>query len=202
LLAEVTDVSSHLAAVADLWVASHVGLWIFTIFLGLLVLGLYRQIGEVVMPLSVRLGLAQGLDVGEKAPDFTLADQGGHEVTLAAADGVPTVITFGSPDCPPCRSLAGELQDFDHDSLRLLFVAGPKREENRRFAATHKAAYPVLTDERDSTAQAYKVSGTPFVYVLDRDGTVRAKGIASTRDAVKGLVKEGLGTRWRREAVK
>jgi methylamine dehydrogenase accessory protein MauD len=202
---EVDTPSFATPAVTDLWAASQIGLWVFVVFLALLVLGLYRQVAELAMPLSARVSMQQGLDIGERAPSFKLADQRGNEVAFASdINGAgPSIVAFGSPDCEPCNDLADELRDLAPESLRILFVAGTSRKESKDFAATHQVQYPVLTDDdTSSTREGYKVSSTPYVYVIDRGGVVRAKGIASNRETVTALVAEGLGKRWTSQVAK
>ena len=188
-----------------LWILSHFGLWAFSVFLTLLVLGLYRQVGELTLSRARQLALSQGLAIGSDAPEFVLTDQAGEPRQFPRlADGsLATVLIFGTPDCPPCRSLAEELPQLSRaEGLEMLFVGGPDSEENARFAAEFRPGIAVLSQGSESpVTAAYKVNTTPYVYVVDRNGVVRAKGITSTADGIRGLVQEGLGKRKAKEVI-
>ncbi len=178
-----------------LWLASHIVLWVFCIFVTLLVIGLYRQIGELSISPSRRTAMMQGLQVGDEAPSFSLTSSEGLEVSFPAA-GAPSLLVFGDADCPPCNTLADELNKLAPASVRILFVSGDDSAENRRFAAEHHVTYPVLNDPGSATSKVYKVRNTPFVYVVDEEGVVRAKGIANSVVTVSELLADGLGKSW------
>lgn len=172
--------------------ASHVALWVFCIFVTLLVIGLYRQIGELSISPSRRAAMAEGLQIGDEAPEFELADFEGRKISFPNGNG-QSVVVFGEADCPPCNSLAGQLNSVADDRVGVIFVAGENDEDNKRFAAEHGLTFPVLNDPAFATMKAYKVRSTPFVYVIDERGTVRAKGITNSAEGVRELVTEGLG---------
>jgi methylamine dehydrogenase accessory protein MauD len=174
-----------------LWVASHVALWAFCIFVTLLVIGLYRQVGELSISPARRAAMAEGLQIGDDAPTFDLTDYEGRRVTFPNGSG-RSVVVFGEAGCPPCNTLAGQLNGIG-DLVHVFFVSGDGIEENKRFAAEHKASYPILNDPTSETSKAYKVKSTPFIYVIDEGGTIRAKGITNSADGVRELVSEGFG---------
>lgn len=140
--------------------------------------------------------MLQGLQLGDEAPPFSLTDHDGRGVAFPDSGRVPSVLVFGEADCPPCNTLAGELNKLANDTVRILFVSGDDADDNRRFATEHRAAYPVLSDASSSTSKAYKVRSTPFVYVVDEDGIIRSKGIANSAATVADLVRDGLGKSW------
>jgi peroxiredoxin Q/BCP len=178
--------------VTGLWIASHIALWAFSIFMTLLVIGLYRQIGELSISPSRRAAMAEGLQIGDEAPAFELSDYEGRRVSFPNGNG-RSVVVFGEADCPPCNTLAGQLNSVADEHVGVIFVAGENGDDNKRFAAEHGLTFPVLSDPELVTMKAYKVRSTPFVYVIDEAGTVRAKGITSSADGVRELVTEGLG---------
>jgi methylamine dehydrogenase accessory protein MauD len=178
---------------SSLWVASQLGLWAFCVVLTLLVLGLYRQVGELMISSSRRFPLSEGLQIGSEAHAFKLLDQWGQPigVPLNGDKSLPTILIFGSPECPPCGKLAGALGGLVDELGRIVFVSGPDAEGNRRFAEAHEASYPILTQDAGlSVSQLYKVERTPLVYVVDSENVIRSKGIANDAEAVRALVAE------------
>jgi methylamine dehydrogenase accessory protein MauD len=178
--------------VTGLWVANQIALWVFCIFMTLLVIGLYRQIGELSISPSRRAAMAEGLQIGDEAPAFELTDYQGRSFSFPNGNG-RSVVVFGEADCPPCNKLAGQLNSVADDIDSVIFVAGEDGDDNRRFAAEHRLTFPVLSDPASATMRAYKVRSTPFIYVIDERGTVRAKGITNSAEGVRELVSEGLG---------
>ncbi len=171
------------------WAASVIALWAFSIFLTFLVLGLYRQVAALSLSPARRAAQSQGLPLGTTAPSFSLPDQRGREISFPPEpDGLVSLLVFGSPTCAPCGSLAEELRSSPPVDARLVFVASEDQEANQEFAAEHEAWYPVLTDgEGHPIRGSYKVDSTPFVYVVDSENVIRARGIASTANGVQAL---------------
>lgn len=174
------------------WIASHVALWVLLVFVVLLLIGLYRHVGELSLSPARRLAMTQGLDVGAVPPPFQLPDQNGRGLAFPNGGPERTVLIFTDPDCPPCNSLSAEMNVFKRESTRVLMVSGDDAIENALFAQEHSLNFPVLTQEAGlTTSSLYKVSTTPFVFVIG-DGRVLAKGITSTRGGVESLVDSTL----------
>ncbi len=155
-------------------------------------------------------GPAPSLMEGDEAPDFTLTDSDGAEVTLSDFRGRAVVILdFGRFTCKPCRSTAQELQKlheaYKDAGLRVFQVNldGPEAEEVVPKAREELGVtFPVLPDADGRVADLYKVEVIPFLVVIDRDGIVRhlQTGIADDTPAklvevyeqYKPLVAEGM----------
>jgi methylamine dehydrogenase accessory protein MauD len=180
---------------SPLWSASIVALWVFSIVLTLLVLGLYRQIGQAG---SLAVLANQKVPDGAVAPTIALPDQAGSLARIPdRIDHRPTLLVFGSPDCPPCNTLAEHLNQFSSDTLRVVFVASDDEGENLAFARKHEVAYPVLTQSADlSASQDYAVRVTPFLYCLDEQGVVRGRAVVSDVEGVRSLLDSTLGAKW------
>ena len=109
------------------------------------------------------------------APEFTLPDLNGGQVSLAALAGKPVVLHFWGSWCEPCdfqlELLAAARKKFpDVTFLGILFRDDP--DEARRYAQDHDADWPILLDEAERAAAAYGVEGVPLTFFIDGDGEI------------------------------
>ena len=110
------------------------------------------------------------------APEFTLPDLDGDEVSLDALAGKPVVLHFWGSWCEPCdfqlELLAAAHKKFPEVTfLGILFRDDP--DDARRYAQDHDADWPMLVDEAEQAAADYGVEGVPLTFFIDRDGEIR-----------------------------
>lgn len=174
------------------WLASYIALWAVVLFQGLVIFILLRQLG--VIYLGTAQGVARdGLSQGQRAPEFSLPGLDSRPVALSAFRGMPLVLVFGSPSCAPCKGLLPDLQAFaaeKQDELRVLFLSRGEIEESRRFAQELDVRVPVAVHPDQSLPEQYKVRVTPFAFLIDREGVVRAKGLANNRAHLDMLLQQ------------
>jgi methylamine dehydrogenase accessory protein MauD len=174
------------------WLVSYIVLWLLVLVLLVLVFVLYRQLG--VMYLGSAEGVSRdGIDKGTRAPDFTLTDQYGTPHTLSQYRGHPVLLLFGSPHCSPCRVLLPQLHDWAraHPDVTVLWLNATSPEESLKFVSDTGASLPILPHEPgQNLLDRYKVRVTPFLFMLDENGVVRAKGLANTKAGVDLYYRE------------
>jgi thiol-disulfide isomerase/thioredoxin len=147
-----------------IWLVSYIVLWLVVLVLLVLVILLYRQLGIMY-----------------------LTDQYGNLQRPADYRGRPLLIVFGSPTCGPCKVLLPELHAWanDHPEVGVLWLNAASAQENLRYAAENGASLPMSAHTpADGVVENFKVRVTPFLFFLDEQGVIRAKGLANTRDAV------------------
>lgn len=175
-----------------IWLVSYIVLWLLVLGLGVLVVVLYRQLG--IMYLGSAEGVSRdGLELGARAPDFSLVDQYGNLQRLADYRGRPLLLLFGSPNCSPCRILLPQLHDWAkaHPETGVIWLNAASQQESLEFVAETGATLPIAAfapDER--LMELYKVRVTPFSFLLDENGVVRAKGLANTKGGLDVYYKE------------
>lgn len=173
------------------WLVSYVVLWALVLFQGLVIFVLLRQLG--VIYLGTAQGVARdGLALGERAPGFTLPDLAGRLLSLADFRGLPLLLIFGSPTCVPCRSLIPDLNAFARQrqrELRVLFLSQGDLEEARRFASELDVQVPVAVHPDYDLPDKYKARVTPFAFLIDGEGVIRAKGLANNREHLEMLLR-------------
>lgn len=122
-----------------------------------------------------------GTAVGEKAPDFQLAGLDGAQLQLADLHGSPAVLVFWTAWCPVCKEEAPHINalaaKYEPQGVRVVGINiqdSPARTEGgiRDFGIK----YQVVRDTDAGVTRRYKVTGTPTVIFLDRNGVVRYFG--------------------------
>lgn len=174
-----------------LFAATYVALWIFVLVLALMVILLYRQLGEMYLG-AAESRSRDGLAIGSKAPAFALPDQAGRVITLPRTEN--TLLVFGSPTCGPCVSLMPHLVNFalqQRGKLGVYFVSAADAAANQRFGADHQVQFPILSQNETDTADQYGVRATPFAFYLDLGDRVRAKGVVNRLSQLQALVLRG-----------
>lgn len=99
---------------------------------------------------------------GEKAPDFTLARDGGGTVSLAGFRGRPLVLFFyPKDDTEGCTLEAKDFTalkpEFDAAGVALLGISPDPVKRHDRFVAKHGLTVALAADEDHGTLEAYGV---------------------------------------------
>jgi mycoredoxin-dependent peroxiredoxin len=123
--------------------------------------------------------------VGQPAPDFTVPNQRGEEVTLSDLRGRKVVLVFYpfafSPICTgELCSLRDRRGEFDDDTV-LLGISVDTKHALRAFAEQEALGFDLLSDfwPHGAVAQAYGAfladsgKATRATFVIDRAGIVR-----------------------------
>ena len=114
---------------------------------------------------------------GQAAPDFTLFDLAGNQVTLSALRGQVVLLNFWGTTCPACRTEMLQLQQTHENLGRQIVILAlsldPERAPVEAFVATRGITFTVLLDHRAEVAQAYGVRAIPTLVLIDRQGNIR-----------------------------
>jgi peroxiredoxin len=126
------------------------------------------------------------VDSGQEAPDFTLKDQEGNEVTLSSFRGNQSVVivfypfTFtGTCEGELC-SLRDGLSEFDAVKAQVLAISCDTRHAQKLWAAQQGFTFPLLSDfwPHGEVARAYGVFNEQLgcanraTFVVDTNGVV------------------------------
>ncbi len=134
-------------------------------------------------PLLAMLLGATSLKVGDKAPDFTLADQDGNPVTLSTAlKAGPVILAFYpkafTPGCTKQNSnFRDKFAEVSGKGAQIFGVSTDSVETQRKFKDELKLPYPLLSDPDGKVAKQYS-------------GTIAVVGLASRANFVIG--QDGL----------
>ena len=104
------------------------------------------------------------IEAGSRAPDFSLPDQDGNEVSLADLEGQTTVLVFYpmdfSPTCTDQLSVYQEvLPDLKEKGVKLLGVSVDSAFAHKAFQKHLGTSIPLLSDfhPKGEAAKAYGV---------------------------------------------
>jgi peroxiredoxin Q/BCP len=117
------------------------------------------------------------LKPGDKAPDFTLLDQDGNEVSLSRQAGHKVLVYFyPKADTPGCTTQACGLRDIlgDIGDTRVLGISPDKPAKQKKFDDKYSLGFPLLADEDHSVAEAYGAWGEKSMYGRTYMGIIRS----------------------------
>jgi peroxiredoxin Q/BCP len=129
------------------------------------------------------------IEPGNEAPDFTLSDQDGNDVTLSALRGHPVVLYFyPKANTPGCTAQACGVRDHRADyaaaGATVLGVSRDPVPAIKAFEEEHGLDFTLLSDPDHAVAEAYGIWVEKSMYgrkhmgmqrstfVIDADGTV------------------------------
>ena len=122
-----------------------------------------------------------GTAVGDTAPDFQLAGLDGAQLKLVDLHGQAAVLIFWTAWCPVCKEEAPHFNQlaatYEPQGVRVVGINvqdSPARTEGgvKEFGIK----YRVVRDSDASMTRRYKVTGTPTIIFLDRNGVIRYFG--------------------------
>lgn len=119
------------------------------------------------------------IEVGAKAPEFTLPRDGGGEVSLADYAGKPVVIFFypkaNTPGCTTeARDFTSLLGAFEAAGAVVLGISKDSVKKQENFAAKQELGMALLSDADGDVCERYGVWGEKQMYGKTFMGITRA----------------------------
>jgi thioredoxin-dependent peroxiredoxin len=131
--------------------------------------------------------MARPLKAGDKAPEFTLTDQHGEDLTLSSQRGRRVLVYFyPKADTPGCTKQACGLNEIlgDIGDAVVLGISPDKPSKQAKFAEKYGLGFPLLSDPDHAVAEAFDVWREKSMYgrrymgiersafLIDPDGTI------------------------------
>ena len=116
--------------------------------------------------------------VGSLAPNFTLTDLAGHDISLKELRGKYVVINFWATWCGPCQVEMPHLQarheTFGEELVILAVNYDESKEIVQSFVDDFGLTFPVVLDPGAIVQEVYEIRAYPTTYFIDREGVIRS----------------------------
>jgi peroxiredoxin Q/BCP len=155
------------------------------------------------------------VNVGDKAPDFTLDSQTGENVTLSDFFGRKNVVLYFYPkdETPGCTREACTFRDsyelFTDLGAEVIGVSADTVESHKAFAEHHNLPFTLLSDLDNNVRKLYGATSTlgfipgRVTFIIDKKGIVRhvfssqlqpEKHIEEAKEVLKRINEEEKAT--------
>jgi len=119
------------------------------------------------------------LNIGDKAPEFTLPDKDGNMVSLKDFNGKKVVLYFYPKDnTPGCTRQACAFKDnfseFEKRNVVVIGISKDSTASHQKFAAKYELPFILLSDPDTEVIQAYDVWKEKKLYGKVSMGVVRS----------------------------
>ena len=119
------------------------------------------------------------LNVGDKAPDFSLKDQNDKEVALSDFNGRKLLLYFyPKADTPGCTKQACSIRDAAEelvdDGVAAVGLSPDAPAKLKKFDDKYDLKFPLLSDPDHKVAQAYGAWGKKSMYGKTYEGIIRS----------------------------
>ena len=148
--------------------------------------------------------MANKIEVGSKAPDFSLPDQNGKRVNLGDYIGKSNLVIYFYPkdESYGCTKEACSFRDnyevFKEAGAEVIGISSDDISSHQAFAANHKLPFILLSDKDKQVAEKYGVGKSMGVlpgrvtFVIDKQGIVKL--IFSSQLSFEKHITEALET--------
>lgn len=118
------------------------------------------------------------LETNQMAPDFTLPDQNGNDVTLSSFRGKKVILYFYPKDnTPGCTKEACSLNEAKEDlsglNAVIIGVSRDSAQSHQKFIASHGLSFTLLTDKDHEVMEMYGAYGKKMMYGKETTGVIR-----------------------------
>jgi peroxiredoxin Q/BCP len=136
---------------------------------------------------------------GAAAPDFTLASDGGGEISLSGLRGRKVILYFYPKDMTPgCTQESCDfrdaLPDFSTIDATVIGLSRDSAERHDKFKAKHDLNFPLAADEEGAVCEAYGVWVEKNMYGRKYMGIERSTFLVDGEGVVRQV--------WRKVKVK
>ena len=125
------------------------------------------------------------LEIGDRAPDFTLPSSTGEKISLSQFIGKKMVVIFFYPmdESPVCsreaEAFKNKYETFKELGAEVLGISSQSLESHRSFIKHHNLPYSLLSDSDNGVRRLYGVSSTLGIvpkrvtFLIDKEGIIK-----------------------------
>ena len=133
------------------------------------------------------------LNIGDKAPDFTLCDKNGSPVSLSDFLGKKVVVYFYPKDnTPGCTrqacAFAGAYQEFKSKNVEVIGISKDSVSSHVKFAEKYDLPFVLLSDPELAAIKAYGVWQEKKNYGKISMGVVRSTFIIDEKGYIEKVM--------------
>jgi peroxiredoxin Q/BCP len=130
------------------------------------------------------------LEVGDKAPEFTLLDQDGQEVSLSAFRGRKVLVWFyPKASTPGCTVEGCSLRDhhaaLTDQNVEVLGMSKDSVKRQKNFATKQAFPYRLLSDESGDTINAFGAWGPKKFMGREYEGILRSSFLVDEEGVIE-----------------
>lgn len=132
--------------------------------------------------LTENIARLNNLQIGKKAPEFTLKSSLGEEVALSSLQGSYVLVDFWASWCGPCRrenpNVVKEYHAYKSKGFTVLSVSVDSDQDAWRKAIEEDGlVWTQLIDTIGMSADVYGVRSIPTTYLLNKEGVIIATNL-------------------------
>lgn len=133
------------------------------------------------------------LEIGRKAPDFTLTDKNGEKVSLSDFAGKKIVLYFYPKDnTPGCTrqacAFAQSYEAFKKKDVAVIGISKDSAASHQKFAEKHNLPFILLSDPELQAIQAYDVWKEKKLYGKVSMGVVRTTYVIDEQGVIEKVM--------------
>ncbi|MDP6126539.1 MAG: redoxin family protein [Dehalococcoidales bacterium] len=127
---------------------------------------------------------AGGINIGDVAPDFTLADLEGNQVSLSDFRGKTVLVNFWATWCPPCLAEMPEIeavyQEYKDRGVEVVGIdVREPREDVLQFVRKGGYSWVFVLDTAGKVTASYEIAALPTSLFIDTEGVIKAVNIGA-----------------------
>lgn len=126
----------------------------------------------------VEQNIETGPETGLMAPDFTLENLSGKEVSLSDFRGQKIFLNFWASWCPPCKQEMPDIQKLykENDDYKVLTVnVQESKDIVFDYMMSNNYSFTALLDTNGTIGSRYLVRGIPTTIIIDEDGIILSR---------------------------
>ena len=136
-----------------------------------------------------------GLNVGDKAPDFTANDQDGNAVKLSSLKGGKVILYFYPKDMTPgCTAQACNLRDnyktLIKQGYEVLGISTDTEKLHQKFIAKEKLPFRLLSDPEKNVHALYDTWVEKSMYGRKYMGTARKTFVIDEKGKIEEIIEK------------
>ncbi len=132
------------------------------------------------------------LQIGDPAPDFSLADQEGKISKLSDFRGKKLLLYFyPKADTPGCTKQACQIRDarteLEELGINALGISPDKPAAQKKFDGKYGLGFPLLSDSDHDVARTYGAWGEKNMYGKKTEGIIRSSFLIDEQGKILGV---------------